>query len=123
MIQEKPMGIVGSPGAERPPAPGRSVRSTFAITVAVPAGVLVLAWGLALAAAFNGSAGNFSWPSHESLARLLLPLGGGIVAVTGCLALAAAFAARIQRDLTGLEAAARQLADEQLPRAVEGIRR
>jgi hypothetical protein len=73
MIQERPMGMDGSPGAGRAPAAGRSIRSVFTLTVTVPAVCLVLVWGLALVAVFGGafSGRGLSWPGHQDLARLI----------------------------------------------------
>src|SRR5947208_9750752 len=115
MTQERPMGIAGSPGAERPHAAGRSIRSAFALTVTLPVAGLVVLWGLALAALFGALGGHgFTWPSHD-LATLTLSVGGGLVVVAACVLLAGAFIRRLRRDIRGLEAAARRLADEHLP--------
>src|SRR5581483_2863688 len=125
MTQERPMGIVGSPGVKRPQVTTRSIRSTFALTVTLPAiGVAVL-WVLAVVATFGGPlrGHGFSWPRHPDLATLTLSVGGGLAVIIVCVLLARLFTRRLRRDIGDLELAARRLADEHLPRAVAGIRR
>jgi signal transduction histidine kinase len=91
--------------------------------VTLPVAGLVVLWGLALAALFGAFGGHgYSWPSHD-LATLTLSVGGGLVVIIASVLLAGAFIGRLRSDIRGLAAAARRLADEHLPQAVDGIRR
>jgi hypothetical protein len=68
---------------------GRSIRSTFFLTVALPAAGLVVLWGIALAATFGAFAGQgLSPPDHPDLATLALSVGGGLIVVIACVLLA-----------------------------------
>ena len=119
------MDVSSSAGPNRAHATSRSIRFTFFVRVAWPAGALVLAWGLAVGIAVeSGSARReFSAHNHRTLVELAVLAGVGLVVVVlAALLLVASFARRLSRDISALAAAAQYLADEQLPQLVERSR-
>lgn len=111
------MGVPSSAGPEEPHSARRSIRSTFAVMVAVPTGCLVLLWGVAVTATLGSAlAGHgFSSLSHRDLSRLMLLAGAGLVIAVVAVILVGLFARQISRDVSGLAATARRLAHEQVP--------
>jgi signal transduction histidine kinase len=97
------------------------------VRLAVPVGALVVLCALAIAAALDGAASSPSGAAPGSAHQRLLveagALGGAALLVAVCtVLLVAAFTRRLSREVHGLTEAARKLADEQLPRAVRGLR-
>jgi signal transduction histidine kinase len=104
------MGVSTSVGAERPGAARHSIRASFALRVAVPAGCLALLWVLALAVALRTAlAGRPVAHSHAILIYGLLGVAG-LVVIAVAVVLTGSFGRRLSRDLAALAAAAEQLA-------------
>ena len=119
------MDVASSAGHERRRARSRSIRFTFFVRVAGPAGCLVLAWGLATGFALGSGSTTrgLSAPNHRQLIELALLVGAGLVIVVlAALGLVASFARRLSHDISDLADAAQYLADEQLPRLVQRSR-
>ncbi len=118
------MGVSSPAGTARPRPARRSIRFTFAATVAVPTACMVVLWavavGLVLAGSLTGH-GVFS-KNHKELAGVVLLVADGLVVVLAALVLMGSFARRMSRDITGLAATARHLSDEQLPQLMERLR-
>src|ERR1700730_13520559 len=118
------MGVSGPAGTARPRPARRSIRFTFAATVAVPTACMVLLWavavGLVLAGSLSGH-GVFS-KSHKELVGVVLLVAAGLVVVLAALVLMGSFARRMSRDITALAATARQLSEEQLPQLMARLR-
>jgi signal transduction histidine kinase len=105
------MGVSSSVGAERPGAARHSIRASFALRVAVPAGCLALLWVLALAVALRMAlAGRSVARSHAILISYGLLGLAGLVAIAVAVVLIGSFGRRLARDLSALAAAAEQLA-------------
>ncbi len=105
------MGVSTSVGAERPGAARHSIRASFALRVAVPAGCLALLWVLALAVALRTAlAGRSVARSHAILISYGLLGVAGLVAIAVAVAATGSFGRRLSRDLAALAAAAEQLA-------------
>jgi len=118
------MGVSSSPGTARPRRRRRTIWFTFAAMVAVPVLCLVVLWGLVLAGVLGGAIGGPDTPSHDHqvVVDFVIVIGLGLVIVVAGIALMGLFARRIARDITDLEATARQLADEEMPQLVERLR-
>jgi signal transduction histidine kinase len=117
--------VSSSTGHERSRASGRSIRFTFFVRVAGPAGCLVVAWGLATGFTLAGGSATrgFSAQNHRELIELAVLAGAGLVIVVlAALGLVASFARRLSHDISDLADAAQYLADEQLPRLVQRSR-
>jgi len=105
------MGVSSPADPGRPEAARRSIRSTFAVRVAVPAACLALLWLLALAAGLHAALAG-----HPASAGLRILAGYGVLAAGGLAAIAAAvvligsFGRRLSRELSSLAAAAGRLA-------------
>lgn len=105
------MGVSTSVGAERPGAARHSIRASFALRVAVPAGCLALLWVLALAVALRTAlAGRSVAHSHGILISYGLLAVAGLVVIAVAVVLTGSFGRRLSRDLAALAAAAEQLA-------------
>ncbi len=105
------MSVSTSVGAERPGAARHSIRASFALRVALPAGCLALLWLLALAVALRTAlAGRSVAHSHAILISYGLLGVAGLVAIAVAVAATGSFGRRLSRDLAALAAAAEQLA-------------
>ena len=105
------MSVSTSVGAERPGAARHSIRASFALRVALPAGCLAVLWLLALAVALRTAlAGRSVAHSHAILISYGLLGVAGLVAIAVAVVLTGSFGRRLSRDLTALAAAAEQLA-------------
>src|SRR5262245_3428744 len=113
------MGVFSSPGPGRQRPGRRSIRVTFAAMLRAPVVCLVLLWSLALAAAVSGSLPGhaFTLKSHRDVVELALFAGASLVIIVSAVIMGR-FADRLSRELSGLEATARHLAEEQLPQLV-----
>ena len=118
------MGISSSAGPKQPAAARRTIRFTFAATVAIPATCMILLWALAAGALLGTSLrGHGFWsPDHREVIELMILVGAGLLIVLICVILMGRFSARLSRDIAGLAAAARRTADEQLPQLLERLR-
>lgn len=104
------MGVSSSVGAGRPGAARHSIRTSFALRVAVPAGCLALLWLLALAIALRAAlAGRSAAHSHAILVGYGLLGAGGLAAIAVAAVLTGSFGRSLARDLAALAAAAQQL--------------
>ena len=117
------MGISSS-AAPQQPDPRRTIRFTFAATVAIPATCMIALWALAAAAVVGSSlhGHRFSSPGHREVLALTILVGAGLVIALICVILMGRFTARLSRDIAGLAATARRTADEQLPQLLERLR-
>src|SRR5580700_4247795 len=107
------MSVSTSVGAERPGAARHSIRASFALRVAVPAGCLALLWVLALAVALRTAlAGRTVARSHAILISYGLLGLAGLVVIAVAVAATGSFGRRLSRDLAALAAAAEQLAGQ-----------
>src|SRR5580704_2926085 len=105
------MGVSSSVDPGRPDSARHSIRTSFTLRVAVPAGCLALLWLLALAAALHlALAGRSLAGSHAILISFGLLAVAGLAAIAAGAALTGSFERRIARDLAALAAAAQQVA-------------
>ena len=118
------MGVFGSQGTERQRGTRRTIWSTFAVMVAVPVACLVVLWALVLGGVIGGAIGGPDNPhhDHEVVVDFVVVIGIGLVIVIVAVTMMGVFARRLARDVTGLEATARHLADEEMPALIERLR-
>jgi signal transduction histidine kinase len=116
------MGLSSPAGPERPYAARHSIRFRFGTMVIVPTACLVVLWGV-LVTFGTGLDDHMSSLTHQQLAEMSVLVGGGLVVVIAGVILMGSFARRLSRDIGDLGAMAQHLADEQLPQAVERLRR
>ena len=118
------MGVFGSQGTERPRGTRRTIWFTFAAMVAVPVASLVVLWGLVLGGVIAGAMAGPDNPHHDHqvVVDFVVVIGIGLVIVVVGVTMMGLFARRLARDVTGLEATARQLADEEMPALIERLR-
>jgi signal transduction histidine kinase len=119
------MGVFSSQGTERQRGTRRTIWSTFSAMVAVPVACLVVLWGLVLGLVIGGAIGGPDTPhhDHEVVVDFVVVIGIGLVIVVVGVTMMGLFARRIARDVTGLEATARHLADEEMPALIERLRK
>ena len=118
------MGVSSSHGAARPRRTRRTIWFTFAAMVAGPVACLVVLWGLILGGVLGGAMGGPDTPEHDHqvVVNFVVVIGIGLAIIVAGVALMGFFARRLARDITDLEATARYLADEEMPRLVERLR-
>ena len=118
------MGVFSSQGTERQRGTRRTIWSTFAAMVAVPVACLVVLWGLVLGLVIGGAMGGPDTPhhDHEVVVDFVVVIGIGLVIIIVGVTMMGLFARRLARDVTGLEATARHLADEEMPALIERLR-
>ena len=118
------MGVFSSQGTERQRGTRRTIWSTFAVMVAVPVACLVVLWGLVLGGVIGGAIGGPDNPhhDHEVVVDFVVVIGIGLVIVIVAVTMMGLFARRLARDVTGLEATALHLADEEMPALIERLR-
>jgi predicted regulator of Ras-like GTPase activity (Roadblock/LC7/MglB family) len=105
------MAVSSSVDPERPDAVRRSIRSSFAVRVAVPAACLAVLWVLGMAAAFRTAmTGRTLAHSHAILVEYGLLAVAGLVAIAVTVALTASFGRGLSRDVARLATAAELLA-------------
>src|SRR5579859_7500821 len=100
--RSSPMGVSSPAGQARPRPSRRSIRFTFASTVAVPTACMVVLWAAAVAAVLTGALtghGAFS-QNHSELVGVILLVAAGLVIVIAALVLMGSFARRLSRDIT-----------------------
>lgn len=112
------MGVIGSPGSERPRYARGSVRFTFVAKVAVPVLCLMLLWAVAASAALGGASSR----GRGGVGGIGLIIGAGLAVILVSVVLMGLFARQLSRDISALEATARHLAEEQLPQLLERLR-
>lgn len=119
------MGVFSWPGPERSRGARRSIRLTFAGMVAVPIACLVLLWVLAVTVTLGRvlAERSISPQTHRHLVEFALIIGMGLAVVVASVILMGWFARRLSQEVSALETSARYLADQQLPRLVEQLRR
>ena len=119
------MGVFSSQGPERQRGTRRTIWSTFAAMVAVPVACLVVLWGLVLGLVIGGAIGGPDTPhhDHEVVVDFVVVIGLGLVVIIVGVTMMGLFARRLARDVTGLEATARHLADEEMPALIERLRK
>jgi signal transduction histidine kinase len=117
------MGVFSSQGTERQRGTRRTIWSTFAVMVAVPVACLVVLWGLVLGGVIGGAIGGPDNPhhDHEVVVDFVVVIGIGLVIVIVAVTMMGLFARRLARDVTGLEATARHLAEEEMPALIERL--
>jgi hypothetical protein len=118
------MGVFGSQGTEGRRGRRPTIRYTFGAMVAVPVACLLVAWGLLLTGVIGGAMGDPDRPGHDHavVVDFVSVVALGLLIIIGAVLLMGLFARRISRDISGLEATARRLADEQMPQLVERLR-
>jgi signal transduction histidine kinase len=118
------MGVFGSQGTERPSGNRRSIWRTFAVMVGVPVAGLVVLWGLVLGGVIGGAVGGPDTPEHDHMVvvEFVVVIGIGLVIVITGVTMMGLFARRLARDISGLEATAQHLADEEMPALIEQLR-
>ena len=118
------MGVSSSHGTARPRRTRRTIWFTFAAMVAGPVACLVVLWGLILGGVLGGAMGGPDTPEHDHqvVINFVVVIGIGLAIIVAGVALMGFFARRLARDITDLEATARYLADEEMPRLVERLR-
>jgi signal transduction histidine kinase len=118
------MGVFGSLGTEGRRGRRPTIRYSFGAMVAVPVACLLVAWGLLLTGVIGGAMGDPDRPGHDHavVVDFVSVVAFGLLIIIGAVMLMGLFARRISRDISGLEAMARRLADEQMPQLVERLR-
>jgi signal transduction histidine kinase len=118
------MGVSSSHGTARPRRTRRTIWFTFAAMVAGPVACLVVLWGLILGDVLGGAMAGPDTPEHDRqvVVNFVVVIGIGLAIIVAGVALMGFFARRLARDITDLEATARYLADEEMPRLVERLR-
>ena len=118
------MGISSSAAPQQPDT-RRTIRFTFAATVAIPAICMIALWALAAGVVAGTSLhGHRFWsPDHREVVELMILVGAGLLIALICVILMGRFSARLSRDIAGLADTARHTADEQLPQLLERLRR
>ena len=118
------MGVSSSHGTARPRRTRRTIWFTFAAMVAGPVACLVVLWGLILGGVLGGAMGGPDTPEHDHqvVVNFVVVIGIGLAIIVAGVARMGFFARRLARDITDLEASARYLADEEMPRLVERLR-
>jgi signal transduction histidine kinase len=118
------MGVSSSHGTARPRRTRRTIWFTFAAMVAGPVACLVVLWGLILGGVLGGAMAGPDTPEHDRqvVVNFVVVIGIGLAIIVAGVALMGFFARRLARDITDLEATARHLADEEMPRLVERLR-
>ena len=119
------MGVFSSPGTVKPRRTRRTIWFTFTAMVAGPVACLLLLWGLLLTGVIGGAMGGPDTPDHDRqvVVNFVAVIGAGLAIVVIGVAMMGLFARRLARDITGLEAVAQHLADEEMPQLVERLRR
>ncbi len=117
------MGKSSSAGTQ-PEAPHRTIRFTFAATVAIPASCLILLWALAAGAVLGSSLGGHGFwsPDHREVLELTILVGAGLVIGLVCVILMGCFSYKLSREIAALATTAQRSADEQLPQLLERLR-
>ncbi len=87
------MGIPSSAAPQEPPAKRRTIRSTFAATVAVPATCMILLWALAAGAVLGSSLNGHGLrsPDHREVVELTILVGAGLLIALICVILMGRF--------------------------------
>jgi signal transduction histidine kinase len=118
------MGVFSSQGTERPRGTRRSIWRTFAVMVGVPVAGLVVLWGLVLGGVIGGAVDGPDTPHHDHMVvvEFVVVIGIGLVIVVAGVTMMGLFARRLARDVSGLEATAQHLADEEMPALIERLR-
>ncbi|HEY7361687.1 MAG TPA: ATP-binding protein [Streptosporangiaceae bacterium] len=118
------MGVFGSQGTERPRGTRRSIWRTFAVMVGVPVAGLVVLWGLVLGGVIGGAVDGPDTPRHDHMVvvEFVVVIAIGLVIVIAGVTMMGLFARRLARDVSGLEATAQHLADEEMPALIERLR-
>ncbi len=119
------MGVFSSPGQERRRLRRPTIRFMFTAMVAGPLACLLVLWGLLLAGVLGGALGDPDAPGrdHQVMTDFVTVVGAGLAIILTGVALMGLFARRLTRDITGLEATARHLADQEMPQLIERLRR
>ncbi len=119
------MGVFSSQGTGRQRGTRRTIWSTFAAMVAVPVACLVVLWGLILGLVIGGAIGGPDTPhhDHEVVVDFVAVIGLGLVVIIVGVTMMGLFARRLARDVTGLEATAQHLADEEMPALIQRLRK
>jgi signal transduction histidine kinase len=111
------------PGAERRRAARRSMRTTFALIMAVPIVAFAAAWGLAGSFIIQAIGHGGQQSLHgTALLRVALAAGIGLFAVGLGALLMAWYVRRVAHDVATLGETARLFADQQLPELIERVR-
>jgi signal transduction histidine kinase len=121
------MSVPRSPGQAAPRTAGHSIYFYFFTRLIAPIACLAVLWGLAAAVVLAGYPRSWHWLQHmrsghhdAAAAAVIGGTGIGFAAIT--IIILAAFARRLAGDMDRLAAAARHLADEQLPREIAALR-
>ncbi len=121
------MSVPRSPGQTAPRTASHSIYFYFFTRLIAPIACLAVLWGLAATAVMAGYPRNWHWlqhirSEHHDAAGAAVIGGTGIAFAVIAIIVLGAFARRLTRDMDGLAAAARRLADEQLPREIAALR-
>jgi signal transduction histidine kinase len=120
------MSIPSASSAAQGPPRVRSIRIHMALRLAIPALVLVVLCVLALAVALGGPIGKAPWmtsgtPQQQALAEAAALAAAATVVAIITVLLVAAYARRLSHEISDLTQAARDLANEQLPRVIREL--
>ena len=121
------MSVPRSPGQVAPRTASHSINFYFVTRLIIPIACLALLWGVAATAIVSGYPREWHWlqllrSGHHDVAGAAVIGGTGLLAATAAILLLGTFAGRLTREVNGLAAAARHLADEQLPREIAVLR-
>ena len=112
-----------SVGQDPSPAAGRTIRYYFVTRLVLPVGCLVLAWGGLAGAVLSGALHRWLGPHpHRAVIEAAVVAGAGLVVALVAVVAIGAVARRLSRQVAGLAAVARYLADEQVPQALAQLR-
>jgi signal transduction histidine kinase len=114
------MSAFSSPNPERSHGGHRTIRATFVATVVVPVASMLVIWGLLVAGVLSGALGGTGTSGRPGI---FLVAGVGLVIILISVALMGLFTRRIAADIGDLEATAEHLANEEMPKLVEKLRR
>jgi signal transduction histidine kinase len=121
------MSVPRSPDQAASRTAHHSINFYFGTRLIVPVACLAVLWGLVTAAVLTGFLHRWHWPpsagqAHSAQAGTAVIAGAGIVVVLAAVLLTGRLARRLTGEIDGLAAAARYLADDELPRTVAALR-
>jgi signal transduction histidine kinase len=121
------MGVPSSPGQPAQRTASRSIDFYLGARLIVPVTCLLVLWGLVAGVVLSGTLDRLRWlesaaPSQRTLIGLAVITGTGLAVVLAAVIVMGRFVRRLAREVGGLTATARFLADERLPRTVEALR-
>jgi signal transduction histidine kinase len=121
------MGILKTPGQAARSTTGKSIDFYFGVRLIVPVSCLLVLWGLLAWAVLGGALDRLGWlaaqpPGRRTDIDAAVLAGAALLVVLVAVILTGRFARRVSGEVRELAAAARLLAGDRLPQAVEALR-